>query len=428
MNEITYTPESLLPNVINQNIKYFSLFSYLSQQRQGVGYIAPALRADIRKAGLILSVRVWDFATIALSVSAADLSCQRATSADGWTREFKLNIHLCEPGPWIGQRTKIESVLRFLTGDFWSLNFLAGGEAPPKAKKPKSYAADCVSLISGGLDSLVGGIDITARKRNPLFVAQIVRGDRNVQEEYANALGAKDRFCQWSFTVPKTEDSEGSTRARSIVFYAFAALAASAMSSSAKQPVEIFVPENGFISLNVPLNAGRMGSLSTKTTHPIYVQGIQSIWDAVGINAKLVSPYRFKTKGELLAECADQNMLTHLAGRSTSCGKFGRYGLKHCGRCVPCLVRRAAFLKAGISDSTVKGYVFDNLANSGHEKGANDIKAVAAAYLQCQTQGVRRFVGGALAFATADQRSQYEGVVERGLNELGQLLTHYGVI
>ncbi|MBU1931959.1 hypothetical protein KJ965_04660 [Patescibacteria group bacterium] len=186
----------------------------------------------------------------------------------------------------------------------------------------------------------------------------------------------------------------------------------------------IVVPENGFISINVPLGPGRLGSLSTKTTHPIYMESIQSLWDALGIHAKLSFPYRDKTKGDLLTECADRAKLTKLIGDSVSCGKYQRHNLTHCGECVPCMVRRAAFLKAGLTDTTAKGYCCERLAIS--ESG--DVAAAAAAYLRYQQKGMRRFAGGALSFAPPHERAQYEDVVARGMDELGQLLRSHGVI
>ncbi|MBI4534741.1 MAG: 7-cyano-7-deazaguanine synthase, partial [Ignavibacteriae bacterium] len=191
-----------------------------------------------------------------------------------------------------------------------------------------------------------------------------------------------------------------------------------------KRPVDIIVPENGFISLNVPLGPGRLGSLSTKTTHPVYMSAIQKIWDAVGIQARLLFPYRDSTKGELLQNCADHRKLVSLVGSSTSCGKYQRHNLTHCGECTPCLVRRAAFLEAKLRDTTAKGYLRDKLSYSK----SKDVAAAAAAYLRYQDEGVRRFAGGALSFASHSERGQYESVVARGMDELGQLLAYHGVI
>lgn len=424
MTKVVCAPLALLPVVTNPNIQYFALYS--NPHNPEIGTIAPGWPEKLKHDKLTTSVRVWDFVSLALSVSAADVSCSRASSADGWTRVIELEVHLHEPAPWVAKRALIESALCFLTGDFWTLNLLPGGTSPPKTQKTRSYDADCVSLLSGGVDSLVGAIDLTNTSRKPLFVSQIAE-KATTQRQFATAVGGQNRHLQWSNLIHPVHSVERSTRGRSIVFFAYAAFAASLVGTTGDHAVEVFVPENGFISLNIPLNPGRMGSLSTRTTHPVFLEQIQAIWNAVGINAAMNFPYRFVTKGELMTSCADQEVLQRLVGDSISCSRFKTHKHSHCGRCVPCLVRRGAFLKARIVDSTPL-YCYQDLSTSGRDSGPNDIGAVGTAYLRLQANGITRFTGGALAFAPPTLRSQYEGVVERGMNELGQLLTVQGVI
>ncbi|UUZ77428.1 hypothetical protein LP414_09495 [Polaromonas sp. P1(28)-13] len=325
---------------------------------------------------------------------------------------IELNVALVEPGPFTQIALSLQEMLRFLTGDFWHLSFDGGGTPPPVSTAPKIFDADCVSLLSGGVDSLVGAIDLTHQGRRPLFVSQMAKGDSETQVRYAKKLGAAERHLQWNHNIRVVHPTERSTRGRSIVFFAFAALAASALAAE-QQPAKVFVPENGFISLNIPLNAGRAGSLSTKTTHPVFLERLQMAWKALGLEAELVRPYAFKTKGELMAECLDRATLADLVGESTSCGRFGYYNYTHCGRCVPCLVRRSSFLSAGLPDTTEK-YHFTKLKAAGRKNGANDIGAVAAAVLRNETMGVRRLTSGQLSFASPTDRAKYEGVVARG--------------
>lgn len=422
MKKAICCPQERLPKRLSRGTLYLSMFS--SSGRDGIGHAALELPTAIHRAKLAPSVQAWDFAVLASAVAATDKAILRSDSPDGWTRMIDLRVSLAAPTVWNAKRSELETMLRFLTGDFWSLQFRAGGSKPPRARNPVKRKADCVCLLSGGIDSLVGAIDLTTNGKSPLFVSQVIRGDRDTQAKFASALGGSDRHFQWSFAVRHPGASEKSTRARSIVFFAFAALVASALPSTSKQPVDIVVPENGFISLNVPLGPGRLGSLSTKTTHPVYMNAIQKIWDAVGIQARLVFPYRDKTKGELLNQCADRSKLESLVGESTSCGKYQRHNLTHCGECIPCLVRRAAFLKAGMRDTTAKGYRRDKLAHSK----SKDVAAAAVAYLRYKDEGIRRFAGGSLAFASHSDREQYEGVVARGMDELGKLLSIHGVI
>lgn len=432
-------PSSQLPEVLQDGVRYFTPFeSPAKHGRADIGFFAKDLRRDVKRAGLEPSELIWDFTTIALSIATADeVFNRRAESSDGWTREIFLDICLNQPLIWIEHQERLEAIFRFLTGDFWNLKFLSGGEKPPKPDKTqqKTYDADCVSLLSGGVDSLVGAIDLTATKRKPLFVSKIVTGDSNFQRTIADKLNAKERHLQWSFNSKSPHKNEESTRGRSITFFAYALLASCAIDTEGDTSATIYVPENGFISLNIALNPTRLGSLSTKTTHPLYLKGLQDIWNAVGINVQLESPldYQYKTKGELLKGCVDQSILLELIPESMSCGRSGR-DMTHCGRCIPCLVRRAAFLKAGLIDTTVpsrktkQAYLSDDLNFASKEESSLDIRAAAGAYLLVKEKGIDKLIGGALSRIPYGNRNEYAGVVERGLNEIGELLKAHNVI
>ena len=434
MRKIVCAPRRLIPGHIKEGIKYIS--TYAKSRRKNVGYFAPTLIKDIKKEGLKPSAETWDFTTIALSVATADNSISRKESADGWTREIDLTIHLCNPLIWEPVKDILQKTLRFLTGDFWHLTFKEDGDAFPRYHQLRFWRdedryenMDSVCLLSGGVDSLIGAIDLTSDGKQPIFVSQTVRGDAEAQRYYANKINANSRHFQWSHKIHNTkEESEGSTRGRSIIFFAFAALAASAITTHNGAPVNIYVPENGFISLNIPLNPGRIGSFSTKTTHPVYIKGLQTIWDQLGMNIKLIMPYKFKTKGEMLSECKNKLLLETLIGDSTSCGKYSRHGFQHCGRCVPCMVRRAAFIKAQMTDNTTNGYKFDNLFSAGLEHGPNDIGAMATACLKVEQLGIKHVISGNLSFAEHNSKRAYEGVVYRGFKEIEHFLKSHRVI
>jgi hypothetical protein len=426
MRKIVCSPKNLIPQQLEENTKYFSIYS--NPQRENVGYFGSTLIKDVQRAGLRPSEKVWDFNTIALAVAAADNSLTRKNSADGWTRQIDLTVHLCNPNIWEPVKLKFEKTLKFLTGDFWSLTFKDDGVNPPRARRLEQFDCDCVSLLSGGVDSLAGAIDIITDNYKPIFISQVVRGDAKTQRDYAERVRPESPHFQWSHKIhPPQGESEGSTRGRSIIFFAFAALAASAIENQPGPPINICVPENGFISLNIPLNSGRMGSFSTKTTHPVYLKGIQNIWSEVGINLNLIMPYQFKTKGEVLAECKNQQLLKELVFQSVSCGKYRVYKMQHCGRCVPCLVRRAAFHHWGEVDETSGGYYSEQLERINHGN-PDDVGAVANACLVAEQSGFHRLVSGNLSFADHQNRIDFEGVFSRGINEVKQLLRGKGVI
>ena len=377
---------------------------------------------ELKRANIVPSNLVWDFVTIALSVAASDLSCEREKSEDGWTRQIELKVYLCNPESWRTQYELLEKAFRFLTGDIWKFEFVNNGVQAPNSIIPLEIDADCVSLLSGGMDSLIGAIDLITDGLKPCFVSQEAKGDVEKQIAFTSQLAPSQQHFRWKNPISLSGRNESSTRGRSIIFLGYALLAANTLSKWRTSTVDIYVPENGFISLNIALNSGRLGSLSTKTTHPVFLGLIQDIWNNLGINANIVTPYQFKTKGEMLQECKNQDLVQSLVCSTTSCGKYLTHGRTHCGRCVPCMVRRAAFLKAGMEDSTI--YKYRDLSNNGFSKtqGPNDVNAVASAYVKYQNKGIERIIGGSLSFSATDTRHKYVGVVERGLTELGKLL------
>lgn len=412
---------------LENNAYYFSFFE--NSGNPHIGTIGLELLKNFKKKGITPSSLVFDFLRISLAVNAADQVCDRSHSPDGWTRQIELVVSLCDPQKWEMVKEELIKLLRKLTGDFWSLNFTQSNKEfkwdTPHPSKLKPYQdATCVSLLSGGMDSLIGAIDLSEKGEKPLFVSQVVKGDTKKQIQYVKALKSLDRHFQWSHATRLRTRGERSSRARSIVFYAFALVASELLKSTSTK--KIIVPENGFISLNIPLNLGRFGSLSTKTTHPIVLEMLENIWKKVGLDVQLVNPYQFMTKGEMIKNCKNPPLLKRHISTTTSCSRYLTYGYKHCGRCVPCLVRRASFKAGGIPDKT-KEYFVKKIAKGGIERDANDIAAVAMACLMRQKKGVKYF-SGALAFADAENYSRYEKVVDTGILELQALLQQHKVI
>jgi hypothetical protein len=79
---------------------------------------------------------------------------------------------------------------------------------------------------------------------------------------------------------------------------------------------------------------------------------------------------------------------------------------------------------------TTATYVFPDLGATAAqpERGPNDVAAVAAAVLKVEESGIRAFTAGQFAFAEPARRVEFEGVVERGLRELGVLLRLHNVL
>lgn len=393
-----------------------------------VGRDMPRVMADL---GGKMCTASLDLVSVAMAVTAADTFVRRELqAADGWCRTIQLEIPVVDRSACDGVRAELERCLGFLSGDMWTLAFVQAPEwdFPRVQTQLEISRRDSVSLFSGGLDSTIGALDLMRNGREPLLVSHAYRGDASKQ------LEIMPRFPNSAMRLPfhanprhPDRSYDVSMRTRSFNFLAVAAAAASALSATNKLgAVELFVPENGFIALNPPLTPRRLGSHSTRTTHPHFLGSMQRIFDVLGIPARIVNPYRHKTKGEMMRACLDQHRLSQVRAMTVSCGKWKR-GNQQCGRCVPCLIRRAAFHGAGMRDTSDYGSknLGDVLENMAHR---DDLLAMCIA--------ASRPKDGMAAWAAQSgplplDKGEYDGwvgVAGRGIAEVAGFLRHEGAL
>lgn len=379
----------------------------------------------VKRRGMTVDPISWDFLAIALSAYAADSTELRAGAPDGWTRNFELTIAVQHPEVWNAVAGEVSKALEFLSTDRWSFKFIAGGMAPPSPRKPREIELDAAVLLSGGLDSLVGALDLAKSGKALLAVSKLVRGDAERQVRYANRTCKEHvAFNDSTRTLRRAESSQ---RTRSLVFIAFGVLSATSLARYRRgQGASLFLCENGFIAINPPLTGSRLGSLSTRTAHPVFLNGLSRVLARSGISVEIINPYRHQTKGEMLVNCLDQPALIELAASSTSCGRFQKFKYRHCGRCIPCQVRRASILAwGGTADST--DYVYKDLSipNSNHA-GFDDVRAVGIA-IQDASVDLGTWVGNALGAPNLPDRTQLREMLQRGITELSRLHVSLGI-
>ncbi|TPI13062.1 hypothetical protein FJW06_15535 [Mesorhizobium sp. B4-1-3] len=405
----------------------------------GVGSALDFLKAhDLKPSEVAVDLMI-----LAALLNAADTRVSRVrNSQNGWTREIDLVVPVSDPTLWTAQAGALGEMLRFLTGDYWRIFFRQRPSslnqiAPTPTRLPLQHF-DEVCLFSGGLDSLIGAIDLIAGGRKPLLVSHWYDGETSkaqkavwskLEGRYSN-VGVKVMRTRLGFDryQVQTGEIENTQRGRSFVFFALAALAASALTGN----VRIVVPENGYIGLNVPLDPLRLGALSTRTTHPHYLAMFNALLDRLGIAATLDNPYRHKTKGEMVEECAEMALLKATVPLSMSCSSpaKARYrGLspRHCGTCVPCLIRRAA-LKKGLSTNDPTLYLVPDLevgrldttrAEGEHIRSFELMIARLSANPACASALAR--IPGPLNDEPAELNDFVE-VFRRGILEVGELL------
>ena len=312
-----------------------------------------------------------DFLRLAVLVFLVDRTRRRPKR---WARDLDLDVPVERVKPWASVADELEQLLGFLTGDSWHLHFhrTAPPNAAPSADRCRSAAQ--YMLLSGGADSLSGAL-LLADPRETCFVSHSAMGQRAVVADLARLWQEKPmhfvRYVQRKGKTPtgKTFGDERTSRSRSLLFFAIGLLAA----SSRKMP--LLVPENGFASLNPPMAPERSGSLSTRTTHPWYIFELRRILGRVDAHADVTNPFEHLTKGELFSEVAQKHgrgRASTILSSSHSCSngtvRFqAREGVRHCGVCYGCLIRRAAFAASGVDDRTA--YLADVTARVGAADG-----------------------------------------------------------
>lgn len=324
-----------------------------------------------------------DLVRIAAGAYLLDRSVKRSSTY--FSRRLELVVHLDQPTLFLspaGQR--LADLMAWLSGDAWTITPVENG-SPASIQATSVEAREAVMLLSGGMDSLCGAVTAFDSHACRLHLGHrdktgaVVRS----QESLATSLAGLAPSFTWQrirFALPKSADH--STRTRSLMFMALAAAAATA--TGAKR---VIVPENGFTSLNVALLPSRGGALSTKSTHPWTFLQVNTLMSELGVRVHVSNPHHSQSKGELLAVARSRAIagFSSLMAETLSCSKLdGGLGYEggspnvNCGLCIACLVRRGAFIGAGMDDPTE--YLLDRVSTRGRAKllaaRAGDIWAV----------------------------------------------------
>lgn len=357
-----------------------------NRPRFGIQEFVKSITRDGQRPDALALELVW----VALAVWLADTRLSRAQhSQDNWTRHIGISVPVRDPERWRAHAPVLNRLLGTLSGDIWEIAF---HPTPPAmtayvdatcAERAIDPEAPAVALFSGGLDSFAGAIDAFGREPvPPIFVSQVDAGNSGTVDTLVDLLEARHqqtcRVLRWgvssradAFGPGFTGQGELTMRARSFLFFVASVLVATAYGSR-----RVLVPENGFISLNVPLDPWRLGALTTRTTHPFVIARFNDLLGAMGLSMRLENPFQALTKGEMLAQCADQDLLWSGLPSTVSCSKpryvrryRAEFGASHCGTCWPCLIRRAAVQRAFPSRDDPTSYVTPGLSHLHSEPG-----------------------------------------------------------
>lgn len=378
-----------------------------------------------------------DFLLIASLCYVTDKSVSRSLASDGWTRELDISLPVSDPERWQSIAEPLSATLNFLTGDVWNLRFQPLATRHWKSQRRKTYyyefKADAVALFSGGLDSLVGAIDLLeaepAKKVMLLGHYDAAAGEQSaLYPSLYRHYRARSRFVRVRIGHRPEAAMETTLRSRSLVFLSLGFYAARFYGAD----VPLYASENGVIAINVPLTPSRAGSCSTRTMHPYFLDSLVESLRTIGFTNPLINPLELKTKGECLTECLNPALLQAIASRSVSCSHAARRqhwvrrGANNCGYCVPCLFRRAALHRAGYDDGNSYGFDVcrDELTPAFDGESANDLRALVA-FLSGNKSDVELSYEAAMIAPTRDLGARAE-MLMRGFNEVRDLFRAKG--
>jgi 7-cyano-7-deazaguanine synthase in queuosine biosynthesis len=306
-----------------------------------------------------------DLVRLAIAVYVVDRTASRPRD---WQRDLVVDVPVSDVTAWNDRAAGLAGLLDFMTGDRWEFVFRADPGARPRLGAA-NQEYDRVCLFSGGADSFVGAARSRQEVERLLLVghhdSKAVLGVQNRAIRNLMRLAGHQAWYRFVQVARRREQivtgerfgTESTSRTRSFLFMALGL--AAAHSSHART---LWVPENGWVSINPPVTGERRGALSTRTTHPGLLDELVGMVQSVGIDATIENPWQTSTKGEVLSwfranAAVDDDAVSAILSATHSCARSnaqyeGFSPLTHCGVCFACLVRRAAFVAAEIPDQT----------------------------------------------------------------------------
>lgn len=384
-------------------IYYFNLAKIYSLLNPS---IKTSIYNGLESYGTVIPAVAEDLLNIALSVYALDKRFPRINSTDAWTREFSVEIPVYAIAEWTSVKSEIDAMLCFLSGDLWDVKFV---KTEHRIIKPSIQTTnnlhrnfDCISLFSGGLDSFCGAIKFLEEKKTVLFIGNeeypklkqrqeklIDILHQNYNQSFFEIKTFTSNVQSYIYNGKISKSTENTTRTRSFLFLA-AAICYSTLMNNPEIPV--YIPENGFIGLNLPITPSRIGTCSTRTTHPKFLRMLNNILHSIGFKTTVQNPYKYLSKADVVKTVENSNAFKEGAALTISCShpSINRYTIggtypKNCGYCYPCLIRKSSLAHLNLTED----YTFD-LNNSFWSMSTNkkdDIRSMLYAARQYKLFG-----------------------------------------
>lgn len=399
---------------------------------------------------LSISAIYEDLFIIGLSIFALDKRISRRRFKDCWTRDMSVSIPVLEYEKWKPMEHQWEKALCFLTGDHWHIHFrksqiVYGYRKHSNRIHLNAQDCDCVCLFSGGLDSFCGAIKLLEEGASPCLIGhneypKLAKKQNVFADTFqSNYPGQTVRFVSFTANsrapLSKTEGelkgSENTSRGRSLLFLC----AALSVAGILGEDIPVYIPENGFIGLNLPLTGSRKGTCSTRTTHPYFLKQLNVILKEVGIKNNIINFFAYNTKREIVQQVMNTAAFKKCYKDTISCShpclaRYNKNGSKeypvNCGYCYPCLIRKSSLLDiVDTGNYSYHGEIYEFLEEFEKSEKSADLRAVISSIYRCKHSSdkeLKRMIR-CVGDLTEDEVNKFLALYKKSIDDLIQLFS-----
>lgn len=309
--------------------------------------------------------KLRDLLEIACAVFAADSefsrgSTSRSQMGRAWSRDFSFEVSVRCLEIWNRPevRQALVDAVEFLTGDKVAFRFVqkkednrTGAFLPFESTGNRFHATEVI-LFSGGLDSFAGALEALSTTDDNVVLVTHRSAQKAIPRQVKLGDYLKERFrgrvlhIQVQAIRKGHEGRESTQRSRSLLFAALGYAVAQMLGAS-----RVSFYENGVVSQNLPISAQVIGTMATRTTHPLALQKLQRLLHLIGeTRIPIRNGFEWFTKKEVVEKIAANDAADQIT-RAVSCTRLRDQDLikTHCGECSQCLDRRFAILAAGLA-------------------------------------------------------------------------------
>lgn len=327
------------------------------------------IKSDFGELGRIIKNKdelAFDLIRIATYVYIADSKTQRGGDRNAYDEHWNINLNfyvpVFQPNFWGRDDVKnlLSETLHFAVGHQYNFTFTKWNDNDKQqfldlemfSEAYTNLDIDCISLFSGGLDSLYSTILLLEEKRKPLLLShhsiwKLSKYRDNLKtllnDEYntnLHKLEVKLTNHKSKIDDNKPKEKEYTQRSRSVVYACLGSAYAKCLNVQ-----DVYLSDNGIVTFNLPHSAQNVGTLNTRSTNPkliSYVNRLNKlIWkeDPPQIENKLL----WFTKADVIKGLKDLNK-SKLLPYSTSCASTRNTSNANpfCGICSQCVDRRFA--------------------------------------------------------------------------------------